>query len=118
MTTFNDGTDDYTPIVVNGFEAARASRTFVHSIIGTNSPAIALQPSDLRSGTLTTLWPTLTDAEEFEGALAAGAVWTVSDGTTPEVNMSFVVSGDVGIQLDPDSLVLGIVRVEFQEVAA
>jgi hypothetical protein len=118
MTTFNDGTDDYTPIVVNGFEASRASRTFVHSIIGTNSPAIALQPSDLRSGTLTTLWPSLADAEMFEGALASGSVWTLTDGTTTEVDMSFVVSGDVTIQLDPDSSVLGIVRLEFQEVAA
>lgn len=116
MSTFNNGTADFAPLLVTGFEASRASRTVIHSIIGTNAVAVALQPSDLRSGTLTTLWSSFGAAALFEAALGEATVWTFTDVDVPDVNMTFVVSGGITLALDEETRDLALVSVEFQEV--
>lgn len=116
MTTFSDGTTTLMPVLVNGYAASRASRNIVHSIIGSNVSAVALQPSGLRTGSLSTLWPTLADAFAFADFLSAASLFTLTDADQPAVNMSFVVTDTIEPALDDETRVLGTVSFSFQEV--
>lgn len=115
IITFSGG--EITPEVVNGFEASRAARSIVHTILGRADPDITLRPAGLRKGTLTLVFATGAAAASAEAALVVPRVFTLVDPDVPNVSMAFVVAdGDVETSLDMDTQIVWIVRVPFQEV--
>lgn len=108
-----------TPEVVNGFEASRAARTIVHTILGRSDPDITYRPAGLRKGELSLVFGTGAEAAAAEAILVTPQIFTLSDPDVPEVAMSFVVAdGDITRALDLETQSVWIVGVPFQEVAS
>src|SRR5690606_6363938 len=117
-TTISNGTDTLTPELVDGWEAAREGRTLLHTILGSNSPAVTLRASAPRTGTLRIVVgtdPSL--AADIEAMLSAGSLLTLASTERAAVNMTFVVSGEVTTSLDGDTRSVWLIEAEFQEVA-
>jgi len=117
-TTISDGTDTLTPELVDGWEATRAGRTILHTILGSNSPAATVRASAPRTGTLRVVVgtdPSL--AADIEAMLSAGKLLTLASTERAAVNMTFVVSGQVTTSLDSETRSVWLIEAEFQEVA-
>lgn len=118
--TFTDGTTTVSPIQVNGYETARASRNIVHVIIGRADPDVSIQPAGLRRGTLELLFGNPVDAEACSDLHAESAVFTYTDSDVPGVSMRYVLQdgADLETALDSDAGISWVVKVPYQEVAS
>ncbi len=117
-TTITHSTGTITPDEVDGFEASRAVRSIVHTILGRADPDITYRPASLRQGTLTLVFASGADAATAEAALLIPQVFTLTDTDVAQVAMSFIVAdGDLVSSLDDSTRVVWLVRVPFQEVA-
>lgn len=118
-TTITSGPDSTTPDIVNGYESVRTGQTVFHTVIGRDYPDVTLRPAGLRSGTLRLVYGS-SDAEvqsaNAEALHAAGAVYTLTTDDLGSIGMMYVVNGNVTRTLDPDSLSVWILAVDFQEV--
>lgn len=116
-STISTTEDTFTPILVNGYEASRASGNVIHNVLSSNTPAVTLRESRLRTGTLTALFGTLDLAQALETALTSGAVLYFYDTDHPTLALPFVCTGEVTVALDEDTRNAWTVEWEFQEVA-
>lgn len=116
--SFATGATTITPILVDGFNSDRDSRTLVHAIIGTSTPAVAVQDAGLRTGNATLLFPSLEDAQDAEDSFKLAAVWTYTDPDHAGISMSFVITGQLHTELESQSRDLGIVTFGYQEVVS
>lgn len=117
-STISDGTTTITPAEVDGYDSARPSRNLVHDIIGTTEPAVTLRGAGLRTGTLSCVMGTdRALATQLEAMLSAPGVFTFATSDVADLGMSFIVAGDLHVQLDDDTRSVWIVAVPFQEVA-
>jgi hypothetical protein len=115
VSTITDGATTLTPILVLGHTVEAESRNVVHRILG-GGVDVTLRDALPRSGTLSVL---CADAAAGYAMLAmhrAGSVLTLTDVDVPEVNMTYVVSGPVRLNLDEDTRELYVLEAEFQEV--
>ncbi|CAO1650539.1 hypothetical protein NYA9BBAC_00907 [Salinibacterium sp. NYA9b] len=106
-----------TPELVDGYKSSRESRNVIHTILGTNTPAVTLRTAGLRTGTLTALFKTLAEAQVLENALLAGAVLTFADTDNDGLLMDFVVDGEISVELEDDGRALWLVEFDYQEVS-
>lgn len=118
MTTISDGTTTITPLLVTGYESTRQSRNVIHDIIGREDPEVTLRVAGLRTGTLEMLVSTLANALALEALHTPGVVMTLADVDLPGLNMDYVTSGDIGVQLDDETRDRWLVTVDYQEVAS
>lgn len=118
--TFSDGITTVTPIQVNGYQTARASRNVVHSIIGRADPDVSIQPAGLRRGTLELLFGNVVDAAACSDLHAESAIFTYTDTDVPLVSMRYVLQdgADLTTELDSDAGISWVVKVPYQEVAS
>lgn len=114
-TTISDGTDTLTATVMDGYNATRQSRTVLHPILGSNAPAVSLREAALRSGTHRLMFQTLTVAEDALAMLGSGYELTLADTDRANVAMTFVVSGDLRLELDDETRDLWVIEFEYQE---
>lgn len=114
-TTISDGTTTLTATVMDGYNATRESRTVVRRILGSNAPALSLREAGLRSGTHRLMFASQTVAEAAVAMLGAGVEITLADTDRANVGMTFVVSGNLSIELDDDTRDLWVVEFEYQE---
>jgi hypothetical protein len=107
-----------TPLLVNGFETRRDTRSVLHTVMGRTDPDVTLLPATLRIGTLRLLFDNETDAAEADAMHAQPQVFTFRDSDLSSVDMKYVVSGAVTRSLDDASRSLWTVGVDFQEVTS
>lgn len=104
------------PLLVMGYDSARASQHVFNTVLGRNYPDVTLMPAGLRSGMLTFLFASEADAAECERMHAGSDLLTLADSDLTTVGMTYVASGNIRRQLDPESRVYWTVAVDFQEV--
>lgn len=106
-----------TPDLVLGYEATSESLNVVHKIIGRSDPDITLRGDGLRSGSLEQFYLSRASAWAARTLQAAAATFTVVDSTLTELNMTFVRTGRMSIELDSDTATRWILTVDYQEIA-
>lgn len=119
-TTLTRGANVIAPTLVDGYMSTMEAATVVHQIIGKSEPDVTLRPSLMRSGTLRMAWLTTgaeTDSAQAATWLQGTGPWVLASSEASSINMSFVVSGRIDRELDPDSRQWWTVSVDFQEVA-
>lgn len=99
-STFNDGTDNYVPILVDGFGSSSESQSIVRTLPFTGASAVVLRPGSLGSDTLRVQWATAAEAKDMRDALNAGVVWTFADTDHAALAMTFVVDGTARFEID------------------
>ena len=115
-TTISDGTTTLTPLLITGWETARAARNVLHEIIERPAVDVTYRPAGLRFGTLEALLPTLEDALVLETLLCQARPFTLADTDHPLLDMAFVASGDITVTLDDETRIQATVGWDFQEV--
>ncbi|WP_309105018.1 hypothetical protein [Microbacterium sp.] len=121
MTTITHTTGTLTPVVVDGWRAARPARTVVHEILGRTDPDVTFRPAGLRRGTLRLVFPAEADAAHAVQVLATPQRLTLTDPDRATLAMAFVVpsdGGDIECELDDATRNVWIVSCPFQEVTA
>ncbi|MGV8851711.1 MAG: hypothetical protein ACOH1M_03975 [Rhodoglobus sp.] len=104
------------PELIDGYKSSRENRNVIHAVLGANAPAVTLREAGLRTGSLTALFKTLAEAQLLESALTAGIVLQFADTDNEALLMSFVVGGDISVELDDETRELWLVEFDFQEV--
>ncbi|WP_053205840.1 hypothetical protein [Jiangella muralis] len=117
MTTISDGTTTLTPMLVLGWTPARQARTVAHPMIGRPDPDVTLRPHATRSGQLRILCADEAAAVAMEAMHASGVLLTLADDDVTSVAMTYAVTGPLGHELDPVTLVRWIVTADFTEVS-
>lgn len=105
-----------TPILTDGYQSNRTSRTVVHEVLGRSYPDITQFPMSLRSGTLTLVYSNEADAVEAERMHVGGYVMTYADSDLPSAAMTYIVNGSLTRELDPETRSVWLVTVDYQEV--
>ena len=117
MTTISDGTTTLTPILVTGWETTRTAANVLHVVVGRADPDVTYRTATLRAGTLECLCATLELALQLEELAAQPKRLTLADPDHPSIGMAFVASGDIRVELDPDTREQATVAIDFQQVA-
>lgn len=137
------GTDGViVPTLIDGYQVSRESRNVVHSIVGRAQPDVTLRPASLRKGTLRLVFGGTSSSSEyvfFDGyitlldldatdpeqaskdafdAHSEPNVFVLRDSTRPTVEMTYVVDGQIGRELDPVTRRVWIVTVDYQEIGS
>lgn len=104
------------PLLVEGYSASRRSGNLIKQVLGTSTPAVVLRPAALRAGVLRFLFATSTAADTVMDALAAATgPLALTDTDHPRINMTFVLDGDLDMEVDPTTMTYCWVSVPFQE---
>lgn len=116
-TTITRASDSATtvPDLVLGYESRRSSRSVVHDLIG-GGIAVTLVEPRLRSGKLELFYPDEADAWVSFNLHGVADVFTVGSDDVPDIDMAYVVDGDVSIALDDQTRAVWVVSVGYQEV--
>jgi hypothetical protein len=92
--TISDGVDEFTPLLVTGYEAGSESGNIVHEIIGRpGDPDYSLGDESPRDGSLPMMFRTAADCAAAVAILSRPAIFTLVDDETPEVDMTFIRQG-------------------------
>jgi hypothetical protein len=120
MTTTINGSGAHAPILVTGYKTIRQSRNIVHELTGTEDSAITLRPAGLRTGTLTALCATATDALALEDDLAAAHSLDFATDDQAGLDMTFVLDagGVITTELDPQTRKVWTVSFDFREITS
>lgn len=116
MTSISDGTTTLTPTLIDGYRSVRRAGNIVHPIIANAWPAVTLRPAKPRTGTLSMLVMSLSDALAMDALHSTESTLTLVDGDLPGLNMTYVASGDITVELDDRTRLRWWVRVDFQEI--
>lgn len=114
--TISNSSNSVQPNLVLGYAVSRKSANMIHTIIGRSDPDVTLKPAGLRTGKLEFFFLTLADALTADTIHKAEGTVALADTDLPALNMSYVTSGDIELELDDDTRKRWIVRVDFQEV--
>lgn len=117
-TTITRTSDSATtvPTLVLGYATTREGRNVIHDLIG-GDIAVTLVPPRPRAGTLRLFY--LTEAEAY-AALQLHAEATTFSLVTDDlvhIDMTYVLAGNVGVQLDDETRVQWVTEVDYQEVS-
>lgn len=118
MTTITDGMTVLEPLLVLGYDTARESRNVIHKIIASATPVVTLRPAAPRKGTLALLFPNEAAADLAMRVHSRAAVFDLDEPDLPRSNMRYVLDGNVARSLDPESQLVWIVTVDYQEIAS
>lgn len=111
--TYSSGT--ITPDLITGYDITRASRNVLHNIVNRADPDVTLNAAGLRSGTLSLIFGSKAAAFECSNAHGLATTFTITDDDVPEMNMKYVVSGNISLHLD-DSRAAWTVTLDVVEV--
>lgn len=115
-STITGGASTITPQLIVGYSSTRPAKTIIHPVLGLSAPAVTLDNSGLRTGSLQCLFLTEAAASTSAGILATAAIFALADTVNTTVNMNFVVSGDIVVALDTDTF-LWTVTFTYQETS-
>lgn len=105
------------PDLVVGYSATYSTGNFIHDVIGSIAPVVTTNGSRLRKGTMTFLFTTEDGASDAVFFLRQSAAFQFSTTDLLNADMNFVISGDITITLDPESLTAWLVVFDFAEIA-
>jgi len=111
-----DATAVTRPLLVLGYETTWTARTVLHDVIGTAVPVPTLRAAGTRSGTLSLLYSDEALAVAAAQLHRKAARFQLTDTDRPSVNMLYVCSGTISLSLDPETLTIWILDVEYSEV--
>lgn len=114
--TITRGESSVAPYMVLGYKSSRAAGNLIHTIIGRADPDVTIKPAGLRTGTLQLFCLDLATALEVEAIHAGEGSLDLVDTDLPTLAMTYVVDGDIELELDPDTRRRWVVTVGFQEV--
>lgn len=114
-TTLDDGTDEYTPILIDGYSAAAESGNIVHALLN-GGVAVTLRDGQEPAGRLRALWPTSAAAAAHVAALREPVIWTLADLDHSALAMSFVVVGQPTLEIDDETRSEWWAVFEYQEI--
>lgn len=117
MTTITRVSDSATssPDLVLGYATTRRSRNVIHDLIG-GGIAVTLVATAPRSGTLELFYIDEAAAWAALELHTLADTFTLADTDRPDVGMTYVLSGDVGLSLDEQTRDHWVVTVDYQEV--
>jgi hypothetical protein len=116
---------EFQPRTITQYKTRRSSGNIVHPILGRKFPDVTLRPGGARTGTIELRVPV--DAEGWgrkgswaEDLLTRGEVCSITNtlprfGLGDEVTMFFVVTGDIGKELD-STRTEWVMTFDFQEI--
>ena len=103
---------------VLGYESSREVPTVVHTIIGRGNPDFTVKPAGPRSGTYRLFCLNETVAIALSKSLMRAGQFVLADTSTAIANTTFVVTGNIGLELDDQTRIRCIVAVDYTEVTA
>lgn len=106
------------PLLVLGYSSARSGRNVFQDVLGSGVQDVTLVAAGLRSGTLTYLFASESEAAACERLHAGTDVLTLADTDLTSVGMSYVLAGTLNRSLDSESRTLWTVSVDYREVTA
>jgi hypothetical protein len=118
MTTTITGADPHTPTLLTTYGWNRTAGNIIDRLAGNNDLSVALRPAGLRKGRFSAVFNDAAAAIALEAELALAQTLTLADTDQSDLDMSFVLSGQLEIQLDPQTRRNWIVTWDFQEVTA
>lgn len=111
-----DQTDIITPTLVTEFTGSHASENILHPILLGQGFNVTFRPNRHRSGEFRLLFENRAAAFTAVATLRKAASFTFVDTDVPQLNMTFVVNGDIEIELDDESRAIWAVNVPYQAV--
>lgn len=108
--------DTTSPALVLGWEFSRRGGSIVHRVLGSSAVDVTLRPAALRSGTLNLFYLTEAPALACEAMHAKAARFTITDSDRPALGMQYVVTGQIRVTLDPETMKRWLVAVDFEQV--
>lgn len=109
--------DTVQPLLVIPWETRQTMGNIVRGVVGDGEPYITLEPAQRRSGQLELLFDTEADAEAARGVLAQLGAFTLDYPERTSIEMRFIVTGDLSVQLNAETSQHWLVGFDFQEVA-
>jgi hypothetical protein len=106
------------PLLVLGYETSWAAGNIVHNIIGTTLPAVTLRAAGYRTGTLSLLYSDEALAQAAVQLHRKAARFSLTDTDRPSINMTYVASGSISLRLDPETLTIWVLEIDYTEVSA
>jgi hypothetical protein len=104
------------PILVLGYETTWTSGNVMHNVIGKDAPVPTFRRAAARSGTLSLLYSD-EGAAQFAAQLhRRPARFALADSERPTLFMVYAVAGSISLRLDPETLTMWILDVDYQEV--
>ncbi|HWO51561.1 MAG TPA: hypothetical protein VNN23_08190 [Ornithinibacter sp.] len=111
-----NGTGTTTPLtVLSPYSASWASRNVIHALIG-GGIAVSLVTPDPRRGVLELLYGTAAEAYQAIALHREETAFTLIEDDPSHISMTYVVDGELSVRLDPETLILWIASIGFQEV--
>lgn len=114
--TITSGTTTVVPLFVAGYQSSRTGQSVFNKVLGRSYPDVALVPASPRRGTLRCVFASEADASACERLHALAAVFTFADPDVPTSTMAYVLDGSLTRQLDPETLELWVISIDYQEV--
>ena len=114
-TSLMRGSTTVTPQAVLGYTSTQQTGNVLHDVLGRSDFDVTFGVAGLRSVTFKFLFPTLAAALTCRNLHAAVGKITLTDTDLPDLNMVYVPSGAIAVELDDDSQ-KWFVTVDAQEV--
>lgn len=106
----------FTPELVVGYSATYPTGNTFHDVLNASSPIVTTTARRLRQGSMTLLFATELVAQAAALALSNFMPFQLSTTDLSGVDMTFFVSGDTTITLDPETQILWTVAFAWREV--
>lgn len=111
------GVGSWSPLLIIGDDLSRESRTVIHDLLNSSTPAVSFLPTLHRSGTFDLLVENATSAASARALFSSNAPVTLVDTDRPDRSMRFVVGpGRIAQVTDPETQRRILMTVPFQEV--
>lgn len=110
--------ESVTVSMVIGYASDVDVPTVVHAVIGRGTPDFTLKPAGPRTGTYEMLCTNETAAINLRRLLKVPGALTLADTATSIADTTFMVTGPVGLALDPVTLRRCIVTAPYTETSA
>lgn len=116
-TTLSNGSVTLTPLLVLGYKATQDSKNVIHAVLGKTSPDVTLRKANMRSGTLEILFLTAAEAEAARQLHIAEDVFTLDSSEITQINMQYVVNGEITTALEDETRNAWVITIDYQEVS-
>lgn len=114
--TFTFGPHTITALLIVRDDLDYESRTIVHNLLGTDTPAVSLLPRLSRAGRLEILFSDPAAAKSAAATLSIGIPFQLTDTDRPDRNMRLVVTGTITTHTDPVTQHRALMTLPFREV--
>ena len=116
MITVTHNATSLNPELVLGYNWDVQLNNLSHDIIGSATPAFTFRPASPRSGTLSYLCLTESDAQQLAAMHSDAGTFTLSDDAVPYAAMVYVPMGVMNVSLDPQTRTRWVVSIGFKEL--